>query len=41
MCSKARKRLVLRGRNISYDSQMTLYRVEDYAFPKLRERYKK
>lgn len=26
------KRLVLRGRNISYDSQMTPYRVEDYAF---------
>ena len=41
MCSKARKRLVLRGRNTSYDSQMTLYRVEDYAFSKLRERYKK
>ena len=35
------KRLVLRGRNTSYDSQMTLYRVEDYAFSKLRERYKK
>ena len=35
------KRLVLRGRNASYDSQVTLYRVEDYAFSKLRERYKK
>ena len=35
------KRLVLRGRNTSYDSQMTPYRVEDYAFSKLRERYKK
>lgn len=27
------KRLVLRGRNTSYDSQVTLYKVEDYAFP--------
>ena len=35
------KRLVLRGRNTSYDSQVTLYKVEDYAFSKLRERYKK
>ena len=35
------KRLILRGRNTSYDSQMTPYRVEDYAFSKLRERYKK
>ncbi len=35
------KRLVLRGRNTCYDSQMTLYRVEGYAFSKLRERYKK
>ena len=35
------KRLVLRGRNASYDSQVTLYRVEDYAFSKLRERHKK
>ena len=25
------KRLVLRGRNTSYDSQMTLYRVEDLS----------
>ena len=35
------KRLVLRGRNTSYDSQVTPFRVEDYAFSKLRERYKK
>ena len=35
------KRLVLRGRNTSYDSQVSTYRVEDYAFSKLRERYKK
>ena len=35
------KRLVLRGRNTSYDSQISLYKVEDYAFSKLRERYKK
>ena len=35
------KRLVLRGRNTSYDSQVTPYRVEDCAFSKLRERYKK
>ena len=33
------KRLVLRGRNTSYDSQISSYRVEDYAFSKLRERY--
>ena len=35
------KRLVLRGRNTSYDSQVSTYKVEDYAFSKLRERYKK
>ena len=35
------KRLVLRGRNTSYDSQISTYKVEDYAFSKLRERYKK
>lgn len=35
------KRLVLRGKNTSYDSQISTYRVEDYAFSKLRERYKK
>ncbi len=35
------KRLVLRGKNTSYDSQISNYRVEDFAFSKLRERYKK
>lgn len=35
------KRLVLRGRNTSYDSQISAYKVDDYAFSKLRERYKK
>lgn len=35
------KRLVLRGRNTSYDSQISTYKMEDYAFSKLRERYKK
>lgn len=35
------KRLVLRGRNTSYDSQVSPYKVEDYAFSKLRKRYKK
>ena len=35
------KRLVLRGKNTSYDSQISNYKVEDYAFSKLRERYKK
>ncbi len=35
------KRLVLRGKNTSYDSQNSTYKVEDYAFSKLRERYKK
>ena len=35
------KRLVLRGRNTSFDSQLSAYRVEDSAFSKLRERYKK
>ena len=35
------KRLVLRGRNTSYDSQISNYKVEDFAFSKLRERYKK
>lgn len=34
------KRLVLRGRNTSYDSQVSTYKVEDFAFSKLRERYK-
>ena len=35
------KRLVMRGKNTSYDSQVSSYRVEDFAFSKLRERYKK
>ena len=35
------KRLVLRGRNTSFDSQISVYKVEDHAFSKLRERYKK
>ena len=35
------KRQVLRGRNTSYDSQISTYKVEDFAFSKLRERYKK
>lgn len=30
------KRLVLRGRNTSFDSQLSAYRVEDSAFSKLR-----
>lgn len=35
------KRLVLRGKNTTYDSQITSYKVEDFSFSKLRERYKK
>lgn len=35
------KRLVLRGKNTSYDSQNSTYKVGDYAFSKLKERYKK
>ena len=35
------KRLVLRGKNTSYDSQISTYKVEDFAFSKLRERYRK
>ena len=35
------KRLVLRGRNTSYDSQISAFKAEDFAFSKLRERYKK
>lgn len=35
------KRLVLHGRNTIFDSQNSMYKVEDYAFSKLRERYKK
>ena len=35
------KRLVLRGKNTTYDSQNSTYKVEDYAFSKLKEKYKK
>lgn len=35
------KRLVLRGKHTSYDSQNSTYKEEDYAFSKLKERYKK
>ena len=35
------KRLVLRGKNTSYDSQNSTFKVEDFAFSKLKERYKK
>lgn len=35
------KRLVLRGKNTSYDSQNSSYRAEDFSFSKLRARYKK
>lgn len=34
------KRLVLRGKNSSFDSLMTDYDFKDYSFSKLRERYK-
>lgn len=35
------KRLVLRGLNSSFDSRESAYKTIDYAFTKLRERYKK
>ena len=35
------KRLVMRGRNTSFDSQLSMYKTEDYSFSKLRERYKR
>lgn len=35
------KRLVMRGRNTSFDSQISPYKVSDFSFSKLRERYKK
>lgn len=35
------KRLVLRGKNSTYDSLVSSYEVEDYAYTKLRARYKK
>ncbi|MCD8153434.1 MAG: hypothetical protein LUF78_01845 [Clostridiales bacterium] len=34
------KRLVLRGRDTSYDTLVSPYKFEDYSFSKLRERYK-
>lgn len=34
------KRLVMRGKNSSFDSLNSSYAVSDYAFTKLRERYK-
>lgn len=34
------KRLVLHGRNSSYDALSTTYKASDYAFSKLHERYK-
>lgn len=39
--STEQKRLVLRGKNTSYDLQNSTYKVEDYAYSKLRARYKK
>ena len=35
------KRLIMKGKNISYDTQISPYKVTDYAFTKLHERYKK
>ncbi len=35
------RRLVMKGRNVSYDAQISPYKVGDYAFSKLHERYKK
>lgn len=35
------RRLVLRGANETYDLQSSGYEITDYAFTKLRERYKK
>lgn len=35
------KRLVLSGVHTTYDSQKSIYKVDDFAFSKLRERYKK
>lgn len=39
--STDQKRLVLRGRNLTFDAQITQYKVADYAYSKLRERYRK
>ena len=38
--SSEQKRLVLRGNNATYDSQFSNYKVNDFAFSKLRERYR-
>lgn len=35
------KRLILKGRNTTWDTQLSGYNVNDFAFTKLRERYKK
>lgn len=35
------KRLIMKGKNISFDTQISPYKVTDYAFTKLHERYKK
>lgn len=35
------KRLVMRGKNSSFDSQISSYKVDDFAFSKLRARYRK
>lgn len=35
------KRLVLRGKNTPYDSQVSTYKFQDFAFSKFREKYKK
>lgn len=35
------KRLVMRGKNTSFDSQKSGYKVDDFAYSKLRERFKK
>ena len=35
------KRLVLRGKNSSYDSQLSTYKLADFAFTKLTSRYKR
>ncbi len=34
------KRLILRGKNTSFDALITDYKFEDYSFSKLKERYK-
>ena len=35
------KRLIMKRKNLSYDTQISSYKLGDYAFTKLRERYKK